>query len=437
VKRHGAIGSQGLPGGDHAFPASLTKGIADALRRFNEYHFAKYDRPGSVTLRDVLRIVRPKPRSSAEAALYRYLVHGDLDAAHLPLLAAKAQLLRKGEFDAEAAELAAQSHATWEVLVSKFGSRAETWNAIDFPFMAGMRNLANFMRNGADQALDRVIAMLHDPRRVRQSKQLPFRFLSAYTAIDPFTADSYGWGARREIDERIASHPRRAVVLEAVASALESSVVNLPHLGGVTFVTADNSASMTSPISERSTVRHIDIANLLAAIAHHMSDEAICSVFGETHRVVPVIRKDSIVTNMRRLAGTDVGHSTNAWLAIRHLRETGTRVDRIILFSDMQCYDSAQASPMYWHESMANASLAEELRRYRSQVNPEVFLYSVDLAGYGTSQFPANERRVALLAGWSERFLEFIPLFEQDGTQAIDRIARWTPPGAREDAEAA
>ena len=70
-------------------------------------------------------------------------------------------------------------------------------------------------------------------------------------------------------------------------------------------------------------------------------------------------------------------------------------------------------------------------------MNPGVYVYSVDLAGNGTSQFPEDEKRVALLAGWSERFLEFVPLFEADGTQAIDRIARWTPPGAREDAEAA
>jgi len=427
VKRHGAIGAGGPKGGEHAFPNCLAKGLADALRRFDEYQFAKYDRDGSVKLRDVLRIVRPKPRSDAEAALYRYLVRGELDATHLPKLAAKAALLRKEAFDAEARELAAKAHATWEVVTSKFGTSAEVWNSLHLPFMAGIRNLANLMRNGADEALDRVIAMLRDPNHVRRSKQLPFRFLSAYRAIDPAEADAYGFRQTAEADQRIAGHPRRAAVLEAIVSALESSVANLPHLGGVTFVTADNSGSMTSPISERSTVRHIDIANLLAAIAHHMSDEAICSVFGESHRVVPVIRKDSIVTNMRRLAGTDVGHSTNAWLAIQHLRETGTRVDRIILFSDMQCYDAG-------HGQWDSESLAAELRKYRSSVNPGVYVYSVDLAGHGTSQFPENERRVALLAGWSEKFLEFVPLFEADGTQAIDRIVRWTPPGAREDA---
>lgn len=419
IKRHGAIGANGPKGGEHAFPNCLAKGLADALRRFDEYQFAKYDRDGSVKLRDVLRIVRPKPTTPTQAALYRYLVRGDIDAELLPKLAAKAALLRKEAFDAEARDLAAKAHATWEVLTSKFGRGAEVWNALQLPFMAGIKNLANLMRNGADEALDRVIAMLKDPNHVRRSKQLPFRFLSAYRAIDPAEADAYGFRETSDGDARIAGHPRRAAVLEAVVSALESSVANLPHLGGVTFVTADNSASMTTQISERSTVRHIDIANLLAAIAHHMSDSAICSVFGETHRVVPVIRKDSIVTNMRRLAGTDVGHSTNAWLAIRHLRETKTRVDRIILLSDMQCY---------------GGSLAEELRKYRSAVNPGVYVYSVDLAGNGTSQFPEDEKRVALLAGWSERFLEFVPLFEADGTQAIDRIARWAPNSAREDA---
>ncbi|MBI4434806.1 TROVE domain-containing protein [Candidatus Uhrbacteria bacterium] len=435
VKRHGMIGARGPKGGEHAFPNCLATGLADALRRFDEYQFAKYDRDGSVKLRDVLRIVRPKPTTPTQAALYRYLVRGDIDAQLLPKLAAKAALLRKEAFDAEARDLAAQAHATWEVLTSKFGTKAEVWNALHLPFMAGLRNLANLMRNGADEALDRVIAMLRDPNHVRRSKQLPFRFLSAYRMLDPFV-DSCGFG-RAECDERIADHPRRAAVLEAVASALESSVANLPHLTGRTFVTMDNSGSMRQPLSERSQVQYVDVCNLLGAIAHAMCDEAICSVFGESHAVVPVVRKDSILTNMRRLAETYVGLATNAWLAVRHLRETKTRVDRIILFSDMQCYDSAQAPHMRRHESVADQSLAEELRKYRSSVNPEVFMYSVDLAGNGTAQFPTDERRVALLAGWSERFLEFIPLFEQDGAQAIDRIARWTPPGARENAEAA
>lgn len=403
TKQHGPIGSHGKPGGEHAFPNSLTRGLEDALARFGEYQFAKYDRDGAVKLRDVLRIVRPHPGTPERSALYRYLVKGELNVELLPLLAAKAELLRKEEFDAEARVLADRAHATWEVLVSKFGSRPEVWNAIDFPFMAGLRNIANFMRVGAAEALDRVIAMLRDPDHVRMSHQLPFRFYSAYRVVEGL------------------QHPRQAAVLEAILAALDASVTNLPRLPGRTFVTMDNSGSMRTPLSERSTVQFVDVCNLLGAIAHTSCEEAICSVFGTGHEVVPIVRKDSILTNMARLRDTDVDCSTNAYLAVKHLRETRTRVDRIILLSDMQCYDTESG----W--CGADGSLAEELRKYRSSVNPEVYMYSVDLAGYGTSQFPADERRVALLSGWSEKLLSFIPLFEGDGVQAVDRIARWEP----------
>ncbi|MFA5130624.1 MAG: TROVE domain-containing protein [Patescibacteria group bacterium] len=417
IKMHGAIGSTGPTGADHAFPNALKKGLGDALGHFGEYAFAKYDRDGAVKLRDVLRIVHPSPNGDARSALYRYLVKGELDRELLPMLAAKHDLVRKTEFDAEAIRLAAASHATWEVLTSVFGSKTEVWNAAEFPFMAGMRNLANLMRNGADEALDRVIGMLRSPEHVRRSKQLPFRFFSACQTLE--NGSSYD----EESDEQerampVANHPRLTEVLEALHEALKLSVVNLPRLPGKTLITSDNSGSMEDTLSGRSVVRRCDVANLLASIAHTMCDQSICSVFGAEHQVVPILSSDSILTNMQRLKNTDVGHSTNAYLSVRYLRENKIRVDRIILFSDMQCY----CTNMY-----SSGSLAEELAKYRSSVNPQVYVYSVDLAGYGTSQFHSDDPRVALLSGWSERLLEYIPLFETDGIQAVDRIARWEP----------
>jgi hypothetical protein len=423
---HGAIGSAGAKGGEHAFPNSLTRGLQDALGQFDEYQFAKYDRDGRVTLRDALRILRPTPASEAQSALFRYLVKGTVDAAHLPKLAAKAALLRKETLDAEALALADAAHVTHEVLTSKFGSNAETWNAIRFlPFMAGLRNLSNIMRTGADNALDRVLAMLQNPEHVRRSRQLPFRFFSAARIIE----SGLRYDRRTDSlvhDERLASHPRRNEVLEALQTAVELSVANVPRLPGRTFITADNSGSMDSPLSQRSTVKLRDVANLMAALGHALCDDPIVSVFGTHHAVVAVSRKDTVLTNMERLARTEVGGSTEAHLTLRYLRENRIRVDRVILLSDMQCYDSSGRGSSYWG-GYSDGSLAEELRKYRSSVNPEVFMHSVDLAGHGTSQFPQDERRVALLAGWSERLLEFLPLVEADGAQAVDRISSWEP----------
>lgn len=425
---HGQIGTRGATGGEHAFPNSLSQGLADAMRNFDEYQLSKYDRERSVTLRDVLRIVRPKPENDAQAALWKYLVRGELDIELLPILAAKAAFLRKDAFDAEAVELTRRAHLTWEVATSKFGAKAEVWNALQLPFMAGLRNIANCMRTGADDALTRICAMLRDARAVERSRQLPFRFLSAYRMIEsgmrPQRDRASGY-VTWVPDPEVANHPRRSEVLEAVAGALELSVVNLPRLGGVTFVTSDNSASMDDHLSDKTTVSRKDVANLLAGIAHRMCERAIVSVFGDSHAVVPVVRTDSILANVARLTGTDVGHSTNAYLAIRHLREQRIPVSRIVCFSDMQCYST--------HHGWGRESLVEELTRYRREVAPEVCLYSVDLAGYGTAQFPSDDPRVALLAGWSEKLLGFIPLFERDGAGAVDRIAAWTPQGVLAD----
>lgn len=413
IKRHGSIGTTGAQGGDHAFPNGLTRGLEDALRRFDEYQYAKYDRDASVKLRDVLRIVRPHPRTEAESALYRYLVKGDIDAQYLPKLAAKAKLLRKECLDAEAFELAAQAHATWEVLSSKFGRSKETWNALaaQLPIMAGIRNLSNILEVGADNALDTVLSKLRDPHQVRRSHQLPFRFYAAYKAIERRVADH---------------HPRRQEVLEVLRGALEFSAGNLPHLPGRTFVTTDLSGSMSQAFSKDSTVHLREIGCLMAAALHSACDDAIVSVFGTDHRVVSVSRQDSILTNMDLLHKQGDLGGTDAWKTVAYLNKTKTRVDRIVLFSDMQCYDSGTEPRGHGGDSY---SLAEELRRYRSSVNPDVHMVSVDLAGYGTSQFPTDDPKLSLIAGWSDRVLELIALREAGVEKVLETIARWQPFG--------
>ncbi len=410
-KTRGSIGAGGQKGGEHAFPNSLTRGLEDAMKRFDAYQLDKYNRTdATVKMRDVLRVVRPKPDSEARSALYKFIVKGELDGELLPLLAAKANLLRKpkGEFDDEAKQLLADGSITWEVATSHFGSKPEVWDAIEFNFMAGLRNVRKLLQVGARKALGRVMAQLRDEGCIRHSKQLPFRFFSAYKAVETVEG---------------ADEVLKAELLDAILGALALSMSNLPKLGGVTFITADNSGSMQQPISERSMVQIVDIANLIASMGHTMCDSVITSAFGTNHQVVTLSKRDSVLTNMRLLATTPVGGSTEAWKTVRWLNETKTRVDRIILLSDMQCYTA---------HGYSVESLAEELRKYRSSVNPEVYLYSVDLAGYGTSQFPRGESRVATIAGWSERVLEFIPEFEAGGmASVIGKIMCWEPPVRR------
>jgi hypothetical protein len=145
-------------------------------------------------------------------------------------------------------------------------------------------------------------------------------------------------------------------------------------------------------------------------------------VFAEGFKVVHTVKGDGILANTRRFLETDVGMATNAYLAVRYLIRHKVDVDRILLFSDMQCYDTGDVG-RHWGMP-TGVSLAEELKEYKAKVNPEVYLYSVDLAGYGTAQFPKGESRVCAIAGWSERLLHFVPLYESVGTGALEAIEK-------------
>lgn len=403
ITLHGSIGDQGELGGTHAFPNCLKKGLADASHNFGEYAYVKYNAQGrKVTFRDVLRIVHAKPKDAKEEALFQYLISGKIDEALLPKIAARAKLLKKETLDDEAVALAAQCQATWQVLSSKFGRSAAMWDATApyLPFMAGIRNLGNIMEVGADKALTHVIEMLRNREAVLSSKQLPFRFYSAHKAVLERSADNDG---------------RRGEVLDALQGALDFSVDSFPKLPGRTLVVTDNSGSMDTPLSKKSIVTRQMVGNLMGAMAHRLcSPDSIVAVFGETFKVVPISGRDSILTNMEKLNRTDVGHETNAYLALQWLRATKTKVDRIMLFSDLQCY--------------GDGSVAEELRCYRAEVNPDARMVSIDLASHGTMQVPASDPLSLLVAGWSNDALKQIVLHETGGLDSfLQGILSWDP----------
>jgi len=377
ISKHGEIGSRGKA----SLPNALKRGIAESFHNFEEYHFAKYDRDGDVKLKDVLKLVYPKPRDENESELFKRIRDRTLTTPE-----------------------------TWETRISGKGSTKEAWESIipKMGYMAKLRNLRNFLKVDVD--ITPVVEHLTNPKAVAKSKQFPFRFLSAYKVLQ---------------NEDVGDPFKRRKLTEAVAVALELSAGNIPRWGGTTFVTTDNSGSMENQISTKSTVKRIEVGNIMGAMAHKISDNAIASTFGVSFRVVNINPMDSILTNADKLIHTNVGHATNAWLALDHLIRNGINVDRILIFSDMQCYSTTGNRYGYWSEP--TESLQAKLQLYKRQVNPNVRLYSFDLAGYGTTQFPQDEPNVVLLAGWSDKVLTFIRQYENFGKSMIDTIEQYNP----------
>jgi hypothetical protein len=373
------IGNIGDQDQNTMLPNSIRKGLNLALRKFTTYHFAKYaGKNNDVSMRDVFRLVHPRPFTKQQQDLYKAIANEKLAPAE-----------------------------TWETYISQHGSDRRTWEYImpKMPIMAILRNLRNFIDNDCD--LDPAIQKLLDEKTILNSKQFPFRFYTAYKAIE----NKYNRKVGR--------------LLSALDTAMDIAVKNVPRLDGITAIFVDNSGSMDHNLSEKSEVTYREVGGMLGAIASTMSPDNYFMVFGSNIAPVNFSGRDSILTRAEKSIRTDVGGSTNAYLCFQWLIMNKVPVDRILLFSDMQCYDS-QPSWDYYNSRPNSDSIAKQWNQYKKTVNQNAKLYSFDVSGYGTAQTPQGDPNVLLVGGWTENILKYIPYFERDHKSVIQEIRNYS-----------
>ena len=351
------------------FPNALKREIACMMQNFDEYQLAKYKGNGAVKLRDVLRITHPVPKDAKTEALFRKVLDDTLATPY-----------------------------TWETELSEKGNTKEVWNELiasgKVGYMALLRNLRNIIKSGANVAP--VLKILSDPEQVRKSRQLPFRFYSAYLTL--------------QNDNILNANTHRAL-----EKALEVSVENMETIPGRTLIAIDVSGSMGSRISRRSEVRCCDVASLLGAMASRICEDATVCYFeaasswssheSKGYTVRHYGKYDSILDICKN--SRFYGGGTEMDLPMVYaLNEDGSRdvkpFDRVIYFSDNECNSS------YDGFDKTVQGLVDE---YRSKYNRDFWVHGVDMQGYGTQQFCGNKFNI--IAGWSESVLPFILLAEK------------------------
>jgi hypothetical protein len=355
-------------------PIVIKKGVAEAFNKFDAYNFAKYSaKDKSVSLRDALFITHPRPKDETQESIFDKIANNTLEPAD-----------------------------TWEVAISKNGSTKEAWESIlpSMGFMAVLRNCRNFLQKRVD--IDPVAKILSDPKQIRKSKQFPYRFLSAYKEIE--------------------NEPGSTKLLGALSDAIEISVENIPEFKGKTFVTCDTSGSMDQNVSEKSKITLKEIGCLFGAMVNKKSNDAIASVFATDHVPVSLNPRDSLFTSMKKMFRTNTnGCGTEAWKVMEYLNNNKIFVDRIILFSDMQCYDTSGTRDL-WGYNRGTRNFYEGLVKYRREINKDVFVYSFDLAHYGTLQIPQTDKHTCIAGGFSDKILNFIPMFEESNKNMLKKI---------------
>jgi hypothetical protein len=279
--------------------------------------------------------------------------------------------------------------------------------------------------------------MISDKNAVLYSKQLPFRFLSAYKELLSAAGRDIGEECRRSSYGRIFARSRDdsdikltpvgllhiTSVLDALEKAVSYSADNFPKLSGTsTMIACDVSGSMEKEISKNSSVERFDIGIMLGMIANRFAGNTITGMFGDEFKILPMSKTDGILKNtmeMHRREG-EVGYSTNGYKVIDYLLRNDIAVDRIMIFTDAQMWDSSRGRRRSTFgrnifgddEDCEQISFAEKFLLYQKR-HPGVKLYTFDLSGYANIMIPQDTSGVCIIGGWSDKIFDFISAFEE------------------------
>lgn len=396
----------------------LRAGIADAFYKFDEYQFAKYNRTyqiyenggslnNNVKLRDVLFLAHPKPYNKEQRDLFNKIAQDQLAAAD-----------------------------TWEKRMTEGkGSKRETWETLiderRMGYMACLRNLRNFIEQGVStKHIEKVAEYLSNPKAVRNSKQLPFRFLAAYRALGFHKIYRQGWG----LDDRLFNVPGQSADVDILADALEDavriSIDNIPMFAQErVLIAADVSGSMQVPATgsreeewqvqrnkRQVLVERYDIAILLSMLLLEKCEFATVGMFGNSWKPIQLPSRDILAnTNRMHEREGEVGYSTNGYRVLEWALgqvdsvRTGS-FDRIMVFTDCQLWDTE-----------GRQGRMEKLWRKYKEVAPQAKLYLFNLAPYSTVPVNMVPGDVYLISGWSEKVFEVLRNIEA-GHDALDEI---------------
>lgn len=338
------------------FPHAVIRGVGDALGQMSPNAVGKYRlEDKTFKLRDALRVSHPVPKNDRLSGAFKGLVAGDLKATE-----------------------------GWKTAVQGGHNDAETWDRLmsdgKLGYMAALRNIRSIVKTNAD--VDAVLALISDPDEVRRSRQLPFRYWSAYKAL--------------LVDGLISTKVSRAL-----DAALIASCDNVEHLPGRTAVLIDSSGSMGYRVSNKSDSTCFEIAALLGAMFTRISDDAWVAVFSNRAEKVNLMGT-SVLSDMSRIPFHNGG--TNMMAGFDLLCKSGFDADRVIVLSDNE------VNSVRWGGGGTKAVQAG-LDKYRRAVGHDVWCHAIDMMGYGTSQFIGP--KVNIMAGWSDKVLWFVSKVEQ------------------------
>lgn len=341
------------------------------------------------SIADIVRMVHPRPKSAARAALYAFLVGRAVEASSLPGIVLKYEAFKHGD-RTETPDVPFQMLTALELGVDE-------WIAIatNASWQMTRMNLNTFARHGVFDRkgmAELIAARLCDAKSIAKARAFPYQLMAAYATVD-------------------ARVP--AMVREAVQDAMAIAISNVPAVCGdensKVYVCPDVSGSMSSAVTgyrkgASSAVRCIDVAALVAAAIVRKNPSAEVLPFEDRVVKVALNPRDSVITNAQKLAKVG-GGGTNCSAPLTKLNARRAEGELVIFISDNQSWIDAGVDA---RGGRGTATL-REWNVFRKR-NPRARLVCIDVQPYSTTQ-AADREDVLNIGGFSDRIFEVVSEF--------------------------
>lgn len=375
---------------------AMKKGFADAIERLDAYSILKY----KSALIDVINLVHPDPKRSKafvtynnekitaiDAVIRGYAVSADTwEAAQSDAGQEVAKAVKAGKITkSEAAEILTEA-------------KAENWNDLltegKLGALAALRNIRSILKvTNSEKTLRMLELLLSDGDVIRKAKIMPYQIDLANEVLKAEFQTMEG----RQISQ-------------ALLKGYEAAVPNLAEmLPGRNLVIVDQSGSMTTRIADPNRKTSYvsscaDKANLIAATIAKATNADIIT-FGSNAVFKPYSVNSDVFSIAEQIRG-NMG-MTNLASAWQLAAQSGKKYDRVFILSDNEC-------------NRGN-SYAAYTTYLRTVGNP--YVYSVDMASYGTTQLVGDNVRYYYGYGFSMfddiANVEFNPAYHMDKIRKI------------------
>jgi 60 kDa SS-A/Ro ribonucleoprotein len=362
------------------------------------------------SMRDILRMCRPKPENDTKAALYAYLKGAEYVESERMLVTRNRDKSIKYSNSFDALPAIVKQYESFKkthkgeipnvdfrmldsVLTKDELKKLWASTAQNSSWTTTRMNLNNFEKYGVftDTALvDKIASRLSDKDQVAKAKCYPYQLMMAYNATE--------------------SNSMPTKVKNSIQDAMEHSIDNVPVFKGKTVVCVDTSGSMSSPITGNrvgatTKVRCVDVASLFACSVLRKNQESEIIPFDQTVHKSTLNPRDTVITNSAKLAKFG-GGGTDCACAIRELNKNKKSFDTIIFVSDNESWVDGGYS-------YKGTGLLNEWNIFKSN-NPKAKLVCIDLTPGSTSQVKPH-KDILQVGGWSDSVFDVIASFIEYG----------------------